>query len=114
MELSSGRFSYIGGALKQGIVVDPDLMTWSCFDGFCEEFLIEGGLVERVWWKLNHENMETVLMFCCFACRRLSPGFCLSLCFVANHSCQGAEYGAVREFQGAETISLTQPSQISE
>lgn len=63
MERGDDKVSYIGKGLKQGIVVDPDFMTWSCFDGLCEEYSIEGGLVERVWWMLPHEEIDTVRKF---------------------------------------------------
>ncbi|CAA7034412.1 unnamed protein product [Microthlaspi erraticum] len=63
MQRDDGIVRYTGRGLKKGIVVDPDYMTWSCFDGFCEVHEIPGGIVERVWYKLPHEDMDTVRSF---------------------------------------------------
>lgn len=56
MEFKEKTFIYRGGSQKKDIVIDPDYMTWSMFDVFCEENS-EAGLVEHVWYKLPHEDM---------------------------------------------------------
>lgn len=54
MKYENKTVNYIGGSLKQGIVIDPDYMTWSMFDSFCEDNGIPG-LVEHA-----HQDMGLV------------------------------------------------------
>ncbi|CAA7024765.1 unnamed protein product [Microthlaspi erraticum] len=98
MEIIGGRFSYNGGASKQGIVVDPDLMTWSCFDGYCEEFSIEGGLVERVWWKLHHESMDTLKCIGVVA----SDSELMRMCSQAMSTCREVDVFIEQEEKGKD------------
>ena len=48
-------FDYKGGLVKEDMIMDPDYVTWSIFDEFCEQVGISG-LVEKIWYKLRHEE----------------------------------------------------------
>ncbi|XP_020879803.1 uncharacterized protein LOC110228054 isoform X2 [Arabidopsis lyrata subsp. lyrata] len=52
-------FAYIGGFEKREMLMDPDLMTWSIFDDFPKENGVSGA-VEKVWYKLSHEDVDSV------------------------------------------------------
>ncbi|KAJ0243489.1 hypothetical protein HA466_0195360 [Hirschfeldia incana] len=57
MERKEDSFSYQGGFVNRDIVIDPDYMTWSMFEGFCEDNG-SAGSVKHVWYKLPQETMD--------------------------------------------------------
>ncbi|CAE6073405.1 unnamed protein product [Arabidopsis arenosa] len=52
-------FAYNGGFEMRDMLMDPDLMTWSIFEDFPKENGVSGP-VEKVWYKLAHEDLESV------------------------------------------------------
>ncbi|CAA7017751.1 unnamed protein product [Microthlaspi erraticum] len=60
VEYKDKTFTYNGGSVKEGIVIDLDFMTWSMFDAFCEDNKLGGGLVEHTWYKLPQEDIGLV------------------------------------------------------
>ncbi|XP_020871495.1 uncharacterized protein LOC110225819 [Arabidopsis lyrata subsp. lyrata] len=54
--VKEGFFDYRGGLVKEDMILDPDYVTWSIFDEFCEANGMSG-LVEKVWYKLRHEEI---------------------------------------------------------
>ena len=59
MEHKDNNFFYRGGFVNKDIVIDPDYMTWSMFEGFCEDNGSSGS-VKYVWYKLPQETMDLV------------------------------------------------------
>ncbi|CAA7018440.1 unnamed protein product [Microthlaspi erraticum] len=60
MEFKDKEVTYNGGAFEQDILVDPDYMTWSVFDEFCEKHGLGDTSVEQVWYKLRDEDMDSI------------------------------------------------------
>ncbi|KAF2599463.1 hypothetical protein F2Q68_00011526 [Brassica cretica] len=42
MERKDNKFFYRGGLVNKDIAIDPDYMTWSMFEGFCEDNGLNG------------------------------------------------------------------------
>ena len=59
MERKDNNFFYRGGFLNKDIAIDPDYMTWSMFQGFCED-IGSSGKVKHVWYKLPQESIDLV------------------------------------------------------
>ena len=59
MERKDNKFFYRGGLVNKDIAIDPDYMTWSLFEGFCEDNGLNG-VVKHVWYKLPQESIDLV------------------------------------------------------
>lgn len=56
-------FAYIGGLESKEMLMDPDLMTWSVFENFCQKNAVNGE-VEEIWYKLPHEDLASARRIC--------------------------------------------------
>ena len=59
MERKDNNFFYRGGLVNKDIAIDPDYMTWSMFEGLCEDNG-SNGVVKHVWYKLPQESIDLV------------------------------------------------------
>ena len=59
MERKDNNFFYRRGLVNKDIAIDPDYMTWSMFEGLCEDNG-SNGVVKHVWYKLPQESIDLV------------------------------------------------------